>query len=1101
YLDTLPLHGTLTGTASGSGFVDSMDLDVDLNFRDARVETQPVSHVSLAGHVALSGPAGFVFDTADLRSSDIDLRTVRLLAPAVILDGRLSAAGTLDGPWRNATFEGSAEHRDGEHPVSALRGRVRLDTRDTLGLYSDVELDPLAFDGVRPSFPALQSRGILRGRVKTAGTLNHLDIDADLRGTIGSVKALGYATILPPRLGADSLRLAFSGLNLAELRGTGPPTSLTGWLLANGMRDSAAAPVGSLQLELGHGSVREFRFDTVSARVAVRDRLIHLDTLIAGWRAGRLVGAGTLGWGAGRDGSLRLSAEADSLIPLDTMVTVLTGNERDTSRTDYPLGGAAAAEITVSGSLDSLRADIDFAARDFAWRQLRSPLIEGSLRWAGGARPLVSGSLTADSLSDGESTFRRVRAEAQGWSDSLAWAGAVEPGGGARIGGGGQWWRRGAAQVLTVDSLIAGLSAHRWRLARSVEIELEDSAFSLTPLLLEAEDGSGSIQVDGRVPRLGRGDLIVAVLGLDLKDVYAMLQRDTAEVAGSVALDLHIAGTGGAPTIRGTGSLIDARFGEFNAPFVQGVIDYGDRQLEANLLLWKTGVEVLQVEAKLPLDLALRRVAKRQVGGPLSVRARADSTALGILEAFTPSVRRVSGSLAMDAQVSGTWDDPRLSGFVTVSDGAASVPGLGVRFTDLNGRARLTGDSIALDALSLNSGNGRLTVSGGLRLERLTRPLLNLQLQADQFRAIDVRNFLTLEATGRLTLTGPVFNATLTGRATARSGALHFADLITKRIVDLENPGDTGLIDLALVHRQNLGAGFQNRFLDSLRVSNLRIDMGESFWLRSSEANIQLDGTVTVDKARQDYRVDGTLNAVRGTYALKIGFVTRDFVVERGTVRYFGTPDLNAELDIQARHTVHTVQGNEDIPVIAKIGGTLLDPRLSLESTQRPPLSETELVSYLMFGKPSFSLSSGTSPQGPDQLAAVQTAVSYLSSALSSELQRTLISDLGIPIDYIEIRPGEVGAGGPTTPGGASQVAQLAAGWQIGRKWFVTLNADVCTNLTRLYPNVEFRISGEFRLKSSVEPTQSCSALRQGESLSLYNRYQIGFDLLWDREQ
>ena len=108
---------------------------------------------------------------------------------------------------------------------------------------------------------------------------------------------------------------------------------------------------------------------------------------------------------------------------------------------------------------------------------------------------------------------------------------------------------------------------------------------------------------------------------------------------------------------------------------------------------------------------------------------------------------------------------------------------------------------------------------------------------------------------------------------------------------------------------------------------------------------------------------------------------------------------------------------------------------------------------------------------------------------------------LGIPIDYIEIRPGEVGTGGPTTPGSASQVAQLAAGWQIGRKWFVTLNADVCTNLARLYPNVEFRISGEFRLKSSVEPTQSCSALRQGESLSLYNRYQIGFDLLWDREQ
>jgi hypothetical protein len=196
------------------------------------------------------------------------------------------------------------------------------------------------------------------------------------------------------------------------------------------------------------------------------------------------------------------------------------------------------------------------------------------------------------------------------------------------------------------------------------------------------------------------------------------------------------------------------------------------------------------------------------------------------------------------------------------------------------------------------------------------------------------------------------------------------------------------------------------------------------------------------------------------------------------------------------------VPEGEEIPVIAKITGTLLAPKLSLESTQRPPLSETELVSYLMFGKPSFSLSGGNSAQGTEQLAKLQTAVSYLSSALSSELQRTLISDLGVPIDYIEIRPGEVSSGGPAGTSGVAQVAQLAAGWQIGRKWFVTVNADVCTNQTRFYPNVEFRISREFRFKTSVEPTQPCAAFRQGgEAITNYNKYQVGFDLLWEREQ
>src|SRR2546429_7291016 len=40
---------------------------------------------------------------------------------------------------------------------------------------------------------------------------------------------------------------------------------------------------------------------------------------------------------------------------------------------------------------------------------------------------------------------------------------------------------------------------------------------------------------------------------------------------------------------------------------------------------------------------------------------------------------------------------------------------------------------------------------------------------------------------------------------------------------------------------------------------------------------------------------------------LKVGPVTREFVVSQGTVRYFGTPDQDAALDIEAKHVVHPV--------------------------------------------------------------------------------------------------------------------------------------------------------------------------------------------------
>ena len=188
------------------------------------------------------------------------------------------------------------------------------------------------------------------------------------------------------------------------------------------------------------------------------------------------------------------------------------------------------------------------------------------------------------------------------------------------------------------DSLAVSLPIHRYRLDQSFAVTVSDSAPAISPLTLRADDGSGIIQMGGRVPGSSEGSLAVRMLGLDLHDVYGLLQRDTAAVAGEVGVDMTLGGTAEAPTLRGTMTLDAGKFGDFQSPFVQGVVDYADRKLEANLLLWRTGENVLQVETKLPLDLAFRGAKQRQVEGPLSVHARGDSVDLGLLEAVSPGI-------------------------------------------------------------------------------------------------------------------------------------------------------------------------------------------------------------------------------------------------------------------------------------------------------------------------------------------------------------------------------------------------------------------------------------------------------------------------------
>src|SRR5204862_6921769 len=89
-------------------------------------------------------------------------------------------------------------------------------------------------------------------------------------------------------------------------------------------------------------------------------------------------------------------------------------------------------------------------------------------------------------------------------------------------------------------------------------------------------------------------------------------------------------GTRANPLYSGSFAFSDAAFGSFRAPFMDGIIDYRNRRLNGEVHLWRSGQQVLNVTAHLPLDLALAPVAQRQLPDTLSVQARADSVDLGV---------------------------------------------------------------------------------------------------------------------------------------------------------------------------------------------------------------------------------------------------------------------------------------------------------------------------------------------------------------------------------------------------------------------------------------------------------------------------------------
>lgn len=1095
-LDTLPLAGRLSGRLRATGPEERLSVAVDWTFRDSLVAGWPASRLVGDGVVSLHVPGDVVFQQFAVREAQLDLGTVRRLVP-IGLAGRLDAAGTLTGPWREVAFSGTIRHQDAPLAPTRARGVLRWDGRsEPIGLWADLSLDSLALDGLRSSFPVLGIQGAFGGDVRVSGTLDSLDLEAHLAGAGGAFHVRGALFAGARAWGARTLAVEFRGLDLHALAPAWPASSLRGQLRARFRLDSALAPQAAGRLDLSASRLAGVALDSLSSRFRLADSSLSLDTLVLAAPELLLEAAGAVGLGAERTDTLTAWARTDSLGVLEPLLQWL--NPALASRERAPSGTVEARALLV-GSVSRYTVRLDLRSPALRWGPVLVRSASLSTGWRAGDHRLDL-DVTADSAGWERFAVSALEARAAGRSDSLTWFTRGRWGEHAAWIAGGQLVSEDARTVVTVDSLGVLLPSEAWFLDRGSRLAVTDSAVVVDSTALTSASGGGRLSVAGALPRSGSAELRVALEHLPLPDLWAAWQADPRDIDGALSGTLRLTGTAAAPSMEGRLALQQLAFRGFRAPYLDGEFHYADERLGGQFALWQSGERVLAISLDLPFNLALSGAPpQRRRPGPLAIRVRADSVDLGFVEAMVPVARQTGGRLSADFGVAGTWERPQLTGTIAVREGAATFPALGVRHQALYARLRLVGDTIRVDTLSLRSGDGVAVVEGFVRLAELTRPLLNLSIRADNFRMMDVRDYLSFTASGAVSLKGPVYGAVLTGSGTVPRGVLSFTDLIAKQVISLEDTRYADIIDTSWVRRQGLGEAFENRFLDSLRMDSLVLAMGSDVWLRSSEANIQLAGRLTVSKLAGRYRLDGTLETPRGTYRLPLtSGVTSEFVVTRGQLQYFGTPDLNAAVDIEARHAVR--QRDQNVTVTVHIGGTLYTPRLSFSSDIRPPISETEIISLLLFGTSSLqALADNAGNAALLRSTMSRLAASRLAGAVSGQLERSLITDLGIPLDFVQIRPGESMGGGGAGPLTGMEIALGKQVSLFGLPMFVTASPRICPQQTLgvdLGASAELRLGSQWLLAASRDPVGSCGFVAP---LGLPVRYQLGLDLLWER--
>lgn len=1082
----LPVEGLLVGTVEVRGPLSALETRGDVQFAGG-----PGAGSKVAWRGVLDVRDGN-FAARSLRAdvSQLELALLRAFNPdldiAGSVSGRIEGSGRLD----RLTFTAALEHEssggqsvfDGSGTVTGA-GSAR--TFDVLVNASAVTLEDLAVQA-----PALRGmRGALRGPLHVSGSAADFAFNADLDTPGGALQLGGRVRRHGGEPHVEAVARA-AGFRLHALRTELPETVVTGRLVVDVRGNDMATAAGSVQLAFDSARVRSFPVGAVQASGTLADGLLHVDSAALYTVAGLGRATGSIGLVAGRSGTVEAGFTSESLTPLEAQVF---GSLRRAADEEPRLAGRLDAVARVTGWVG----DLDVQARALFDRPVYGNSSAARLRVEAEAAIENEGSrfwLTAfaDSLNALAHSFQRASVEAVQDGDSLHVTVAAADGLAERLRAVAAMHTvdeaSGRARTLRLDDVRIG-SGSPWLLSAPATFLLQGSTAELDGLELRRAAG-GRVTAAGRLAYAATPAAAAEPMSfrLDLEntpftEVLGAL-RSRASGAGLVNGTVRVSGSAADPVVEAELAGQALHYGDVRIDRAFAEASYAFRSLDVHAEAQYGGRSIITGGGRIPLDLSFAPVATRRLDEALQFTLTADSlppaVPLGLIDGFSNVGGRIDGTLAF----SGTTLEPALSGGMVLRGGVADWDVTGVRYHDVRGtfileddrtvgvdvRAR-TADPRGRSLRARQGGGGEGRIRGTLDLTDLTDPGFRLTLAADRTYAArrrDVEAFVS----GDMQLGGRYSSPELSGSLRVDNGALFLDELYRQYLIvglELDDPSLLSLVDTSLVAVRPLLAASQNPFMRNLQVRGLEVVVGSDSWLRSRDMDVEVTGNlnVTFNRRDEDLRLLGLLTVERGTYTLYYPpLQSRRFQVRSGTIEFPGTPGMDPNLAITAAYRVRSQ--SEPLDVLAVVSGTLQSPRVRLTSDAQPPISESDLASYIFFGVPTWQVANigGTGAGNMAGLALRPSVLGFASSGLQS-----LVQSAGL-FDYVGLTAAEASPGRRDQPGfgGLFNDTQLELGRYLpGTNIYVGYTQRLGSAGGEPAGRVEWRFLPEFTLELFVE--------------------------------
>lgn len=1052
----LPFDGWLSGRASLSGPLSALAAEGRVSLVSSGHAGGPTT-ADFGGTLHLGRDPGVTSLHATL--DPVNYVTLGAFLPDLHLAGTgrivLDAGGRVDDGLR---FVADVGHRLDSATVSRLlaRGSVRRSAEGRWVTDVQGDLAPLALALLGGTAPSLGLRGEASGPIRVSGPTDALRVTGELEVGGGTALVEGGIDALAPAEGYR-LDVRLDGVVASRVVGALPePTEWTGHLRVDGAGLTPEALDARIGLVASGSRVGGLHVDTMTARLQATAGLLTVDTLEAELGGVRVRGSGDLGMVGDAEGRATLELRSDdlsglrpifrgdvvvardSLQSLDLELLRFQGVDVDTlpTQAEVAMSGALQGEVVLSGSLERLDVRGSALVRDLVYgvERLESGEVTVDLRRVGSEeregrvaaslrnldmegrdfQEVVADLDVAGRAAEGTLSITRRGAERYDLEGSFA----LDTLGGGEV-------HLGRA-TFAVDSLA-------WYLARPATVAWDRAGVTFEDFAMTREGHDPmSLAARGRLAWEGSSDLAIDLQGLHLDRVAHIAQVRGPRMAGHLDLALTMTGPASGPLIDGWFEVHEPRYGDLVLDAVSGEIAYGDRSAEIRLEASDEARRVFLAEGTVPVDLAPDARGRRLVDRPMDVTVEADSLDAAVALSWLDVLQDVHGVVSGDFRIGGTLERPEPSGVLALEGGSWAVETLGVRHTDVEGSLTLNADRTVDVSLASRQAEGESRVDGRVTLEPLNDPGLDLTIGLRNFVAVNRRDVVG-HVSGEVHLGRTYRRPLLGGQLSVDHGTLFLEEFArSAEVVDLSDPRFGLMVDTAALSGRPLLEGLNNPFMQNLRV-DVNLSVPRDLWLRSEDMNVEMGGDLIVsyDRSERDIVLVGELQALRGSYSV----LGRRFQVEGGTVGFIGTPGINPLLDIEAVARIRRIE-TQPLDVTATVSGTLTQPRVTL-STEEQGIAESDLVSYLVFGRPSYQLTGDPLAGGGVAGAAAGATASFVSGTLATRLGAALSEQIGL--DYLSIS--QVGQYGIATGvlGGSFAGTQVEVGQYIGENVFVVL--------------------------------------------------------------